>query len=111
MSSLWLLLLLCHLPLSLAVLAVVGSKCDLQEKQSVADEQGQEFANSIGASFHKTSAKEDSGVDGLFKSLSQRLFDTAPVGGGGGGGQQTQLRLGDRPSFLSRSDRSYKCCT
>ena len=53
-------------------LAVVANKCDLSEKK-VKDEEGKEFADSIGAIFATVSAKENIGIQELFQKIAEAV--------------------------------------
>ena len=55
-----------------SVLAVVANKCDLNEKK-VKDEEGKEFAESIGAIFASVSAKDNIGIPTLFEQVLQAI--------------------------------------
>ena len=55
------------------VLAVCGNKSDLEDKREVSKEDAQAYANEIGAIFSETSAKQNKGVEEVFKELSRRL--------------------------------------
>ena len=54
------------------ILAVVANKCDLSEKK-VKDEEGKEFADSIGAIFASVSAKENIGIQELFQKIAEAV--------------------------------------
>ena len=57
------------------ILAVVGNKSDLYEKDNLADEnEAKQFANEIGATFMLTSAKNGEGVEKLFNTLVDRFL-------------------------------------
>ena len=53
-------------------LAVVANKSDLDEKE-VKDEDGEKFAESIGALFASVSAKDDTGITTLFERMAQNI--------------------------------------
>ena len=53
-----------------AILFVVANKCDLEDKK-VKDEEGEEFAKSIGASFFSVSAKDNIGISNLFEKIAE----------------------------------------
>ena len=55
-----------------ANLFVVANKCDLEDKK-VKDEEGEEFAKSIGASFFSVSAKDNIGISNLFEKIAEAL--------------------------------------
>ena len=57
------------------IIAVAANKSDLYEEKQVSDEDGEEFAKSIGAIFESTSAKNDSGITNLFENIAKKLLD------------------------------------
>ena len=78
-------------------LCLVGNKTDIRGPGSVTFEQGKDFADSIGAFFFETSAKEDTGITDAFLATAKELLRTratrekaaaaaAAVGMGGAGG-------------------------
>ena len=54
------------------ILAVVANKCDLEEKK-VKDEEGKEFADSIGAIFASVTAKDNIGISQLFEKIAEAI--------------------------------------
>ena len=54
------------------ILAIVANKCDLTEKK-VKDEEGKEFADSVGAIFASVSAKENIGIKELFEKVGEAI--------------------------------------
>ena len=56
------------------IFAVVGNKYDLYETTQV-DEEGKNFAKSIGAIFQYTSAKNASGINELFNNIGEKYFN------------------------------------
>ena len=58
-----------------AILAVVANKNDLYNDQKISDEDGQQFADDIGAIFQSTSALSDSGIGKLFEKKKKKLID------------------------------------
>ena len=57
------------------IIALVANKCDLYEEKQVPDEEGEEFAEKIGALFAPTSAKNDSGINKLFEDIATKILD------------------------------------
>ena len=57
------------------ILAVVANKNDLYDNQLISDEDGQKFADEIGAIFQSTSAKNDSGIGKLFDNIGRKYID------------------------------------
>ena len=56
------------------VLGLAGNKVDLYAKAKVTEEEGEEYAKSIGAFFMQTSAKENIGIFELVKELSEAYY-------------------------------------
>ena len=56
------------------IFAVVGNKYDLYETTQI-DDDAKNFANSIGAIFQYTSAKNASGISELFNNIGQKYFN------------------------------------
>ena len=57
------------------IIAIAANKSDLYEERKVDDKEGEEFAKSIGAIFASTSAKNDSGINGLFDNIARKILD------------------------------------
>ena len=57
------------------IIAIAANKSDLYEKRQVEDEEGENFAKSIGAFFSATSAKNDSGITNLFENIAMKILD------------------------------------
>lgn len=57
------------------VFAVAANKSDLYMSDQVDESVGREFAKEIGAVFKNTSAKQNSGIDDLFKIIGNKLID------------------------------------
>ena len=58
-----------------AILAVVANNSHLYEYQQVSNEEGKEFAKSIGAIFQTTSIRSRSGIDYLFEKIGKKYLD------------------------------------
>lgn len=54
-----------HITLQFVVMCLVGNKNDLEESREVNVKDAQEYADSIGALFHETSALKNVGKDTL----------------------------------------------
>ena len=52
---------------------LIGNKCDLVNEKVVQVQQGSEFGKEIGASFSEVSAKENIGIQELFKEIAVKL--------------------------------------
>ena len=57
------------------IIAVAGNKCDLYANEQVTEDEAKEFADSIEASFELTSAKSNSGVNDLYKSVAETFLN------------------------------------
>ena len=57
------------------VLGVAGNKCDDYENEAVPENDAREFAQSVGAIFALTSAKENQGINEMFKTLANKYID------------------------------------
>ena len=55
------------------ILGVAGNKCDMYEKEEVNESEGKAFAESIGAFFEITSAKNNTGINELFETASNKF--------------------------------------
>ena len=58
-----------------AIYALVGNKSDMFDKERIDEEEVKKYAESIGAIFHKTSAKSNSSVEELFKIVGKQFLD------------------------------------
>ena len=58
-----------------AIFAVVANKNDLYAEQQVPDEDGEKFADDIGAIFQSTSAQSNTGIGQLFDNIGRKLID------------------------------------
>ena len=56
------------------IVVVVGNKIDLAKHRVVTERQGKTFADSIGALFFETSARENVGIDPLFLEVCKKLL-------------------------------------
>ena len=85
------------------ILAIVGNKRDLFENEVVSDNEGKEFAKSLGALFYLVSAKSDQeGIQKLFTSLLDELI----LKYGNKALNETSIRLDEDES----SKKNKKCC-
>ena len=53
---------------------VVGTKCDLEDERKVTREEGEKYAESVGALFFEVSAKTGENVDALFTALVKEIL-------------------------------------
>ena len=56
------------------IIAIAANKSDLYETREVSNEDGEEFAKSIGAIFASTSAKNDFGITSLFENIAMKII-------------------------------------
>ena len=56
-----------------AIIAVAANKCDDLDEKRVKDEEGKEFADSIGAIFAPISAKDNFGIKELFQKVGEAI--------------------------------------
>lgn len=57
------------------IFGVAGNKCDLFQEETVSEQEGKKFAESIGAVFHLTSCKESIGIDELFEECGKKYLE------------------------------------
>lgn len=56
-------------------LTIAGNKVDLEKQRTVAVEEAEEYAKSVGAVHFHTSAKMNKGIEEMFLELSQRMME------------------------------------
>ena len=59
-----------------AIFAVAANRSELYEKQKVSNNDGEEFAESIGAIFAKTSSVSESGTFKLFEKIGNKIIES-----------------------------------
>jgi len=57
------------------VIGIAGSKSDLYDNEAVPEQEAREFAKSIDAVFGLTSARNNTGIDELFKELGKKFLN------------------------------------
>ena len=57
------------------ILGIAGNKCDMYEREEVNENDAKEFAESKGAFFEITSAKNNTGINELFMNAANRFVD------------------------------------
>ena len=66
------------------VLALAANKNDMYEQEQVEENEGKDLAKQLGAIFQKTSAKESTGVEDLFKKIGKKFINPNAATGGSG---------------------------
>lgn len=59
----------------LLVIAIVGNKSDLIDKEEVDEVEARSFAKQIGAIYRQTSVITSSGIEDLFRAIGSKYFD------------------------------------
>ncbi|KAL6423435.1 hypothetical protein ACFW04_010199 [Cataglyphis niger] len=77
------------------VLAVIGNKSDLHQRQ-VDGEEGQKYATSIGATYHEISVLHNEGVENVFLAIAKGLLRVASDNT-----DTTTLKISDLNSFFN----------
>ena len=62
------------------IIAIAANKNDLYEYEEVTDEEAKEFAKSINAIYHQTSASKGTGINELFESIGAELLKPENIG-------------------------------
>ncbi|XP_021359661.1 ras-related protein Rab-31-like isoform X2 [Mizuhopecten yessoensis] len=66
------------------VMCLVGNKCDMSDCREVTSIDAEEYASTIGALNHETSALKNTGIDEAFLQVAQqliKLYETSPNSG------------------------------
>ena len=58
------------------VLGIAGNKSDLYDEEEVPEQEARDFAKSINAIFALTSAKENDGVENLFRNIGNKYLES-----------------------------------
>mmetsp|Transcript_75049 Transcript_75049/g.176186 ORF Transcript_75049/g.176186 Transcript_75049/m.176186 type:complete len:128 (-) Transcript_75049:1502-1885(-) len=61
------------------VVAIAGNKCDLTDDRAIDPSTGKTYADSIGALFFETSAKNNSDIEELFLAIARQLIERPPA--------------------------------
>ena len=81
------------------ILGVAGNKCDMYEKEEVSENDAKQFAESIGAFFEITSAKNNTGINDLFMNAANRFVDPnfkGKIGEAKESGDTNNVKLDDK---------------
>jgi len=97
-------------------LSIAGNKLDLERQRVVSKQEAAEYAESVGAHYCETSAKQNRGIDDLFSSMGKRLLQARvakqPAALAGAGvsrsrGGPSMVLIDDAPAS---SSASRGCC-
>lgn len=97
-------------------LAIAGNKADLGTgtERAVSEAEARAYADSVGAAYHNTSAKEGIGVDALFNGLAKRAAAKADASDAANGtsnaGRRPNLLVADDDEHSQDERRKRKCC-
>ena len=86
------------------IIAVVGNKSDLYEKEEITENEGREFAVKINAIFKLTSAQSGTGINKLFESLAEKYFSPEHES------KVKEVNTGRTESFLLNDRKNDGCC-
>ena len=94
------------------ILGIAGNKCDMYEREEVTENDAKEFAESKGAFFEITSAKNNTGINELFMNAANRFVD--PNYKGNPDEEKEQSEQGEGTIKLEENDNKKEkkkgCC-
>ena len=94
------------------ILGIAGNKCDMYEREEVSENDAKEFAESKGAFFEITSAKNNTGINELFMNAANRFVDPNYKGNSEEGKEQSEQ--GEGTIKLEENDNKKEkkkgCC-
>lgn len=65
---------------------VAATKIDYVDASEVPIKQAKQYASQVDASFFQTSAKDGTGITGLFQAVAEKVYSNDVANGGGSGG-------------------------
>ena len=98
------------------ILAIACNKCDLEENRVVSRARSQEYARKAHALLYDTSAKENVGVDDLFKMITEEMVKKRREDGwtgtdkSGGAGTAGQLTTNKKLQLVKEKETKKGCC-
>jgi len=75
------------------IIGIAGNKCDLFQDEEVPEDEGKQFAKSIGAVFRQTSCKENIGIDELFEECGEKYLEINNLINSDKKGNEANLKL------------------
>lgn len=82
-----------------AILALVGNKCDLNDRRTVSYENGKIFANQNNLLYFETSAKENSNINDIFLTLAEKIPKNKDSGSVSKGLKVDEVQMKQRNSY------------
>ena len=92
------------------ILGVAGNKCDMYEKEEVNEGDGKQFADSIGAFFQITSAKNNTGIQDLFMDAANRFVNPNFKGSSESKDNAESASNTVKLENADKKDKKNKCC-
>ena len=96
-------------------LSIAGNKIDLERQRVVSRQEAAEYAESVGAHYCETSAKQNRGIDDVFSNMGKRLLaskaraDVTP-GRASGRSRGPSMVLIDDDASTPSTGSSRTCC-
>ena len=92
------------------ILGVAGNKCDMYEKEEVNENDAKQFAESIGAFFQITSAKNNTGIQDLFMDAANRFVNPDFKGSSDSKDNQEASKTVKLDNKDLKKDKKKGCC-
>ena len=92
------------------ILGVAGNKCDMYEKEEVNENDAKQFAESIGAFFQITSAKNNTGIQDLFMDAANRFVNPDFKGSSDSKDNQETSKTVKLDNKDLKKDKKKGCC-